>query len=146
MPLVRIRGQFRTGSPPYPTLTGVVLIPRLGKVRLTEFLVDTGADSTTLHPLDARQMGIRFHQHFAGVPMGATWGIGGSSGYWEETAEVQFLHDDLTNWDTLTLPIHIAQPTRDNSTFPSLLGRDVLQWYRVICDSRSGLLQLERAR
>src|SRR3989304_3512495 len=135
MTLVRIQGSFRTGSPPYPTLTGIVLLPRLGKVRVTECLIDTGADSTTLHPLDTRQMGINFARDFAGVPTGRTLGIGGENGYWEEMAELQFLQENLIDYDRLTLPIHIAAPNRSNSKFPSLLGRDVLQWYRFIADS-----------
>jgi hypothetical protein len=111
---------------------------------MVEFLVDTGADATTLHPLDSRPMGIRYSQHFAGVPVGTMYGIGGESGYWEEMATIQFLHEDLVNWDILTLPIHIAVPTRQNSRLPALLGRDALQFYRFTSDPAQANLTLER--
>lgn len=142
--MIRIRGEFRPGSSAFPTIRALVVIPRLSKVRIVDFLIDTGADSTTLHPVDTRQMGIRYRQHFAGIPMGTMYGIGGEAGYWEEVAELKFLHEDLANWDVLTVPIHIAVPTRNNSSTPSLLGRDVLQFYRFTSDPGSSVLTLER--
>lgn len=90
-------------------------------------------------------MGINFAKDFAGVPMGSTAGIGGASGHWEEMAELQFLHQGMADWDTITLPIHIASPTRANSRFPSLLGRDVLQWYKFTADAPAGTILLERS-
>lgn len=144
MPLIRIPGRFRAGSPKNPHISAVVTLPRLVAVRLTEFLIDTGCDVNTLHPLDTRQMGINFSQDFAGIPMGATYGIGGSNGYWEEVAEIQFLHSDIKTWDSITLPVHIAEPSAGNSAFPSLLGRDILQHYRFITDARADEVILER--
>jgi hypothetical protein len=144
MPLIRIPGQFRAGSPKSPNITAVVTLPRLAAVRLMEFLIDTGCDVTTLHPLDTRQMGLNFSHDFAGIPMGSTYGIGGSNGYWEEVAEIQFLHSDIKTWDTITLPVHIAEPSAVNSAFPSLLGRDILQHYRFISDAKTDEVILER--
>ncbi len=142
--MIQIRGGFRAGNPSTPMLRCLVTLPRLSRSRVVEFLVDTGADATTLHPLDTRQMAIRFKQHFAGIPRAAMRGIGGDSDYWEEMAELQFLHEDLAHTDVLVLPIHIAVPTRANSIIESLLGRDVLQHYRFTCDPANDLLLLER--
>jgi hypothetical protein len=140
--MARISGQFRAGSPPLPTITALVTIPRLRKERPVEFLIDTGADATTLHPIDTRLMGIR-PLNFVGIPRALMYGVGGNAQYWEEMAELRFLHDDGDYWDVVTLPIHVAVPTRANSAIESLLGRDVIGLYRFTCESLAGILTFE---
>jgi hypothetical protein len=37
-----------------------------------------------------------------------------------------------------------AQPSESNLVLPSLLGRDILQYYRLVCDGRTREVFLER--
>ena len=60
-----------------------VVIPRLQVNESIRFLLDTGADNTSLHPLDARRARIPFDQ--LGNRTNSR-GIGGTSSYFREPA------------------------------------------------------------
>ena len=78
--------RFNDAGVPYVECS--VSIPRLGVTsKRTEFLLDTGARSTCLHPADGRRLGIPFGQLTNEVQ--AT-GIGGESLYYREPAILVF--------------------------------------------------------
>lgn len=95
-----------------------------------DFLLDTGADETCLHPADAiHRVGIdpvalaSPHQW----PQPTTFGgIGGSAIYYPHPAEYAFLHNN-GQWQHLPGQVLIARPHGGNQTLESLLGWDVLQ-------------------
>jgi hypothetical protein len=111
-----------------------------------DFLVDTGASTTCLHPRDAvKAMGIsaarllhpdQWPQHRSAA------GVGGSSLYYVVPARYAFLHEDGRR-DVHLGELAIAQLRHDNLTLPSLLGWDLLQHFRIIAEWASRQITLE---
>ena len=102
-----------------------LIIPRLQVSQRIPFLVDTGADSTCLHPGDARDSAIPFrrlgNRRFSR-------GIGGRSAYFSESVVLSFSDGLLTRLYQVNLLI--ADPNETNDSLPSLLGRNVINhWY-----------------
>jgi hypothetical protein len=125
-------------SQPLPLVRVALLLPQITQGWVTlNFLLDTGADLTTLHPLDA-------HVN-VGIPRAAladpkVWpdrlpmhGVGGISECYRWPAHYGFLHDDGTT-QTIQGQILIAQMSPDNQTIESLLGWDVLQHFQISLD------------
>lgn|GEM_PF-6135836 len=88
-----IRGFFQPRpSPelePWPMVSAFVLFPRFGIRRWVHFLVDTGADKTSLHLHDARNLVPDFSLLTDVVDIG---GVGADSAqYATEPAELTFL-------------------------------------------------------
>ena len=108
-------------------VAGHLVIPRLDVVAPVIFLVDTGASTTIISPPDIRE---------AGIPMGllgnrfSLHGIGGSADFYREPAFLFFMDSDGMTIYQYRPHIGIAQPNDSNRNFPSLLGRDILDfWY-----------------
>jgi hypothetical protein len=149
-----IRGVFEPhplGLAPLPHLTVGIFLPTVApQWAQVTFLLDTGATYTSLGPLDAAT--------HVGIPWPALtrpsiWsrkeelgGIGGSGVHYIEDAEYAFRHDDGTV-QVIQAEIAIMQPTLppqlSNLWTPSLLGRDLLQHFRVIADWPSQTILLE---
>jgi hypothetical protein len=101
-------------------------------------LLDTGAMSTCLHPRDAIfTIGIDaqllsepqqwpYHQRHGGVG-------GQEMLYYQVPAYYGFRHDDGRR-QVIQAGLDIAQPHDSNQALPSLLGRNVLEHFRVIVD------------
>ena len=102
-----------------------VVIPRLQVNESIRFLLDTGADNTSLHPLDARRARIPFDQ--LGNRTNSR-GIGGTSSYFREPAFLVF--DDDSQLRIYEVELRIAEPNDNNQRLPSLLGRNIINhWY-----------------
>ena len=78
---------------------------------------------------------------FRRAPVGSSRGIGGEATEFVETCELYFRHLD-GNWDHI-LPLRLAVPTAVNATYPSILGRDVLRYYRLTFQELAGIVQME---
>ncbi|MCY4652388.1 MAG: hypothetical protein OXC95_04400 [Dehalococcoidia bacterium] len=87
--------------------------------------MDTRADSTSVHPRDARDAGIPFAQ------LGnrrSSRGIGGRSSYFREPAILAFSDDTVVRIYEVNLLI--ADPNDNNEGLPSLHGRNVINhWF-----------------
>ena len=118
-----IRGSFDRGR---PQVECRLVIPRLNVNHRLMLLVDTGASATCLHPADAIRAGIPFER--LGNRIGYL-GIGGSSAYFREPANLLF--EDDSQLRIYRLDLLIAAPTENNRELPSLLGRDVLNRWRM---------------
>ena len=114
-----IVGRFDNRGRPY--VKGLVNFPRLKVSVETLFLLDTGADSTCLHPLDAEKAHIPFSEL---RDIQTYKGVGGSSPYFREAAVLSFEDDPQTRFYTVDLLV--AEPHGRNRGLPSLLGRDVI--------------------
>ncbi len=123
-----------------PTLASELIIPRFGIRRKVNFLVDTGADQTVLQPYDAQEVGIPFERLESPE---VSRGIGGPALLFRESAYLTFDEDDgsATHWCLLN--IHIAKPPENGapSPLPSLLGRDVIDQWRMLYDPVDGRLE-----
>ena len=112
------------------------MLPRLGKKGNVSFIFDTGADTSLLMPLDGQRMGIdygRFQKE------GTSLGIGGTSENYIESAFVgvcwrllAFVGDEaLYGYE---IELRVCKPSEDLMTIPSLLGRDIIDRWRVTYD------------
>ncbi len=93
------------------------------------FLVDTGADTTLLMPADSRKLGVNF-----GTLRNPTvsQGVGGlARGFTEQT--VLGFSDGRYVYSYL-LDLELSASTKENQRLPSLLGRDVLNRWRMVAD------------
>lgn len=114
-----------------------LVIPRLEVNRRVPLLLDTGSDSCCLHPQDARESGIQFEQ-LGGRHL--SHGIGGSSPYFREVAILSFSDGHLTR--LYALELLIAEPTDANDSLPSLLGRNVINYWYVEYDPANDRLDI----
>ncbi len=90
------------------------------------FLVDTGADATSIHPGFAKDS-VHIPYDRLGGRRSFT-GVGGSSQYFSERALVSFADDGLER--VYNIDLYIAEPSDANARLPSLLGRDIINnWY-----------------
>ena len=117
-----------------PTIRARLIIPRLGVDGHINFLVDTGATVTSLHPDDGRRVGCPFDELRNPSNMA---GVGGSNQYFREPAVVMLYGRDGTHTLDIELLVSKPQPSLASdprpvvNRLPSLLGRDVLNRMRM---------------
>ena len=110
-------------------MEGHVLLPRLGKRGNVSFIFDTGADTSLLMPLDGQRMGVDYE---AFEEEGVSLGIGGVSANYIESAYLVFVGDEaLYGYE---IKLRVCKPSDDLMTVPSLLGRDIIDRWRVTYD------------
>ncbi len=140
----QINGSFREQDPfPSPTIRAVVEIPNLGVWASVEFLVDTGAMRTVLHPRDVLKFGIDIETYAADACPFIFSGVGGKASYGVEDAILHF-KDSKTNLRTFVGPLDLCQfDFALMNHLPSLLGRDFLNQGRLIVDYENNELSFE---
>ena len=132
-----ILGTIRNGA---PYVAGLVMLPHLGISGIVEFLVDTGASRTCLHPRDARALGIGL----SGLSYTRdSQGIGGRASYSPHNAYILFFPNDKPVTQQEKLELLIAEPTDVNLGLPSLLGRDVINRWATLYAPRNGVLRFD---
>jgi hypothetical protein len=114
----------------------------LGLSGHVRFLVDTGADFTLIHPTSMTILGVQPKKHFRDAGLNESHGIGGRTKLYLEPCNLTFAHQNGT-MDQIALTLRFASPTRVNAHYPSLLGRDVLSYYRLTFEQASNLVMLE---
>ena len=55
-----LQGRFDYSRKGRPYVDAITLFPRFKRARRVSFLVDTGADNTTISPIDALLLGVRY--------------------------------------------------------------------------------------
>lgn len=119
-----------------PRIRARVNLAGLGVVGDVHFLVDTGTDTTILHPTDADDLHCPFDE--LSNPVVAT-SAGGQHTYYAEPAVVSF-YDGETRHDFRTnIQIGKLHPITDS--LDSLLGRDVLNELEMEYAPRRGRLR-----
>ncbi len=121
-----------------PYVGGRLLLPRLRLSTNLSFLVDTGADISTLMPADGLKMGIDYGSLISSTVVG---GMGGYSECFQESAVLGFdePNRNLLRYYFITLLIPKAQP--DLMKLPPILGRDVLDRWHMAYDPSRGTLK-----
>ena len=103
-------------------------------------LVDTGADSTILHPAQWRWMGVSFKRLRNPVP---TIGVGGEAVHFSEPCVVAFEHA-AGGYSSHEIDVALAPILPGTAGLPAVLGRDVLtQFGRVTVDFARAEVVLE---
>src|SRR5215212_10090518 len=132
---------------PLPRVSVRVTLAELSPFPATiDFVLDTGATATTIHPMDMLE-------HFRVLPTHLAdperWrrhtggqGIGGRVLSFVERADLAFEREDGT-FLALDEEIHVAQLADASQGLPSILGWDVLRHFRLTLDARTGLVRLE---
>ena len=128
-----IRGYYLSWSNPLSALyvRAMVRLLRLGVEGTVDFLVDTGADVTCLHPQDVRKLELSLDTVSPDDRIGFT-GVGGSLDYFREEAIIYF-NDDEDSELRFFCDIHISHNPAVEG-LPSLLGRDFLNRCSLLAD------------
>ena len=128
-----VRGTFDSRGRPH--VSAQLLIPNLDPCNLM-FLLDTGADRTVLMPKDAKVVGVDYDQ----LPdPGDARGVGGVAKMSRVDATVVFRDADDCGSYGYEIPLRILIPSGNESemSLPSLLGRDIINRWRVVYDDQS---------
>jgi len=102
--------------------------------KIVDFVIDTGADRTTLQPVDARNVFdlplelLENERAWASVT--TVSGISQPATCYVVPARVVFQHVDGRTQD-VALRLYVMKPTQHNRTLPSLLGWDVLRRFEL---------------
>lgn len=132
-----IVGRFEHGR---PFLRGDILIPRFGVQVVVDFLVDTGADVTCLHPKD----GIPAQVPFGRLGnLASSRGIGGQSAYFVEQAVLSFRDASGRPIYEYDANLYVGKPEDVSDRIPSLLGQDVLKRWRLVHDPAVDILEVQ---
>ena len=122
-----LRGRFGHANK-RPYIQGRLFIPRLEIWSDVSFLVDTGADKTSLLPADGSRMGLSYDQLMKSpIP---SVGIGGISRSYTEESIVLFNEPGKALY-IYEITIEIVGPDDHIMDIPSLLGRDILNRWRM---------------
>ena len=144
-----ILGYFDPALPtwPRPLIRVMLYLPGISqRWAPIDFLLDTGAATSCVHPQDAiTRLGIdaqTLRTPSAWPLQQSAYGVGGSSTDYIVPAQFALRHGD-GSWDTIQGDLAITKPTSANQTLPSLLGWDILQQYRVVVDWPQRSIRLE---
>ena len=133
-----LRGRFgNTSGRPY--LEGRLVLPDLRMVTDISFCVDTGADRTVLLPGDGTRMGIDFTKLTRETE---SVGVGGLSRNYIESAVLAF-SDPGRFLYVYMIDVEISPPSPEIMDIPSLLGRDILNRWRMIYNPTRNRLSFE---
>ena len=138
--MTRIPGYLRPVAIPgvvaRPDVGVDVLIEGMSSVFEVRFLIDTGADDTILRPSDLRRPGapplnLPFDDH---PERRRIEGVGGGVYIIPLAARLFFETDAGADRVSQDARVWVTQPTTTNRGIPSLLGRDLLQFFRLTVD------------
>ena len=133
-----LSGRFE-GVTGEPRIDAEVALPSLGTARSIPFLLDTGADTTFLMAEDAIRMGVDFGKLALSPSLGS--GVGGYIRIYHADASITFA--DRENLYVYRAELAIAEPGEHNRGLPSLLGRDILNRWRLRYDAPANALEAQ---
>ncbi len=120
-------------------LQGTLILPQLGFQHLTTFVIDTGATNSCIHPHVLRDFGVDTHGVLS-LPSYDISGVGGSITVYETQGFLAFQDGDTVHlYET---PIAVFDP-KDPPDVPSIIGRDILERWRMVYARAQGTLEFE---
>ena len=131
-----IRGYFDEQG--RPRLKCNIEIPRLGISDEIDFLMDTGAYKTTILPGDGQMIGLPYNRLRGNISI---HGIGGSSRHFWERVILDFNDNGATITRLIDIGIMPYGYAPQTFGLPSLLGRDVLNGWRILYDQPANRLE-----
>ena len=134
-----IRGYVASSSPFVPVHVSFQSIST--RPRELQFLLDTGAAVSVLHPADTTSIGIDPNADLAGV-LETNVGVGGEATFYRLMSRLEFTQHDGTRTE-YRFAMRIAKPTDANATMPSILGMDFIQHFRLTVSVREDWVVLE---
>lgn len=133
-----LRGRFGdTSGRPY--IEGRLVLPRLSIRTDISFCIDTGADRSLLLPSDGVRMGIDFTRLTRETE---SVGVGGITRNYLEEAIIVFSEPKRFLYIYM-VDLEISPPSPDIMDLPSLLGREILDRWRMIYDPAKKRLSFE---
>ena len=145
-----IRGYYRRNrddQPPAPHIGAWLAIPSLGWVGDVEFLLDTGADATTLLPDTSSRLGIDIRSIMS--PVVRVHGVGGGVSCKSVEADISFPDESHSNGHrkfSLQLVLVEGETSGEREgkgLTPGLLGRDILNLCECTFNAATGRVTLE---
>ena len=100
------------------------------------FLLDTGASNTLLHPQDSYKLGVPFASLANRV---GSISIGGVGHYFREPGALVF--EDGFQIRMYGFELLISEPSHADKELPSLLGRNIINYWRVEYDPSNNVLE-----
>ena len=133
-----LRGRFgdTTGRPYFE---GRLVLSDLKLTADISFILDTGADSSVLMPLDSRRMGVDYSVFDETIE---SVGIGGISKDFKTPAILAF--SDSGNLYVYAIPeLRVMTPSPEILNIPSLLGRDIIDRWSLTYDKPNNNLRVD---
>ena len=112
-----ISGSFNQAR--QPIVGSRLVAPRLGVDDWVDWLVDTGAESTCLHPADGDYIGFPYDELVVALD---SEGVGGRRPYYREYAFVVFYESDGSGAYAFDVILAIARPEQPISGAPGFSG------------------------
>ncbi len=122
-----------------PYVEGILYFPRFKLKGEVSFLVDTGADRSIISPSDTLRLGVNFDLL---SDESESLGIGGALRYFNERALLVFTSTDKIV-HIYDVPVGVIPLRNEYLSLPSLLGRDVIDRWRMVYDPQTPLLEFD---
>ena len=131
-----LRGEFAAGTG-RPYIRGELWIPLFNLRSEVRFCLDTGAGHTTLMQRDGLYVGVDYGKLGDEIDLVT---VGGATPTFLEPAEISFTDLDARTAFSYRVMLAIAPPSSDTAAVPSLLGRDVINRWRIDYHPTAGQL------
>ena len=128
-------GEFAANGRPY--IRGELWIPRFNLRGDIQFCVDTGAGYTTLMPHDGLYLGVDYSTLDDGIDLAT---VGGATSTFLEPVEISFTDFDARTAYSYRVMLALVPPSAETVAVPSLLGRDVINRWRIDYHPTAGQL------
>ena len=143
-----IKGFFPTGIHPLPApyVQAALFLPRLQSHGLISFMIDTGADNTTLSLIDVERLNLSYRR-LKRNSLVEVEGFGGEQHCYTEYAILLFRDEDSKTY-YFSINVHIPKKgkTRDQREqqrrLLSVMGRDVIDQCDIRINFQQGVVEL----
>lgn len=126
-----LQGRFDHSRKGRPYIDAIVGFPRFKIRNKISFLVDTGADKSTISPSDALLLRVPYDK-LNDQNVESALGVGGVSRVFKERSGLFFLDSNAIFF--YEMDIGIIENSEKTKALPSLLGRDILdRWKMSYC-------------